>query len=90
MLIIIEVTLILLLALIYFVRERKRRIKKYRTGDIIWVRQNLSSPHRGILCNWDETSFSYIPDESDELLVKNWIFLARNESYKQRQSSQSS
>ncbi|KAA5547768.1 hypothetical protein [Adhaeribacter rhizoryzae] len=87
MLIIIEAAVIILLGLIYVVRERKRRIKKYRSGDIIWVRQNLFNPQRGVLCNWDEASFSYIPDESDELIVKKWIFLARNESYKQRQNN---
>ncbi len=90
MLIIVEVALILLLAFIYLIREKKRKIRNYRTGDIIWVRHNLFKPIKGVLCNWDEQTFTYIPDDSDELFVKRWFFLIRNDSYRQRKNNRES
>lgn len=86
MVIVIEVVLMLLLALIFIFREFKRRIKNYRTGDIIWVRESLFKTTKAILSNWDDFTFTYIPYDDDELKVKTWIFLARNESYYQRKN----
>ena len=87
MLILLEVGFILLLICIYFYREVKRRIKYYRTGDVIWVREKLLKPEKAILIKWDDLTFCYIPDDSDEIRYKLWLFLARNESYKERQNA---
>jgi hypothetical protein len=87
MFIIIEVIFILLIAGIYLYREKSRKIKEYRSGDVIWVREKLIKSRKAVLCNWDENTFSYIPDESDELLVKHWFFLIRNETYHQRRNN---
>ncbi|GEO06657.1 hypothetical protein AAE02nite_43210 [Adhaeribacter aerolatus] len=88
MLLLIEAAFIFLLGLIYVMREMKRKIKNYRTGDIIWVRENLFKKQKAILCNWNDYTFNYIPEDSFELKVKNWFFLIRNESYQQRKEKE--
>ncbi|MDB5262848.1 MAG: hypothetical protein JWQ14_2129 [Adhaeribacter sp.] len=80
LLILVEVVFILLIILLYLVREKNRRIKYYRTGDVIWVRGKHLKPERATLSKWDDFTFCYLPDASDEIKYKQWIFLVRNES----------
>ena len=87
MLIIIEATLLILVGFVYLIRETKRKIKNYRTGDIIWVREKLFRPQKAVLCNWDDFTFNYILEDSYELKVKSWLFLARNDSYQERKQN---
>jgi hypothetical protein len=87
MLILIEVVFILLLIIVYLNREFKRRIKNFKTGDVIWVREKRLKPQRATLSKWGDYSFCYLPDASDEIKYKLWLFFVRNESYEKRQKS---
>jgi hypothetical protein len=72
-------------SVLWFRKRLLRRIDRYKSGDIIWVREKFLISRKAILSKWDSTTFHYLPDDSYNLKIKKWSFLVRNESFEERQ-----
>ena len=81
----VELALILLLVLFYLRKEIEISVRYFRHGDIIWVRDRSLKPQRAVLSKWNDSTFCYMLDGSYDLKFKRWFFLARNESYVERE-----
>jgi hypothetical protein len=82
---VVEIALISLLVLFYLKKEIEISIRYFRHGDIIWVRDRSLKPQRAVLSKWNSSTFCYMLDGSCDLKFRNWFFLARNESYLERE-----
>ena len=85
LILLIEVALISYLVLDYLKKELEISMRDFRHGDVIWVRDRSLKPQRAVLSKWSRSTFCYMLDGSCDLKFKNWFFLARNESYQERE-----
>ncbi|MGV3587847.1 MAG: hypothetical protein ACO1OF_12645 [Adhaeribacter sp.] len=81
----VEVALILFLVVVYLRKELEISMRDFRHGDVIWVRDRSLKPERAVLSKWNGKTFCYMLDGSCDLRFKKWFFLARNESYQERE-----
>lgn len=81
----VEVLLISLVVLIYLRKELAISMRDFQHGDVIWVRDGSLKPQRAVLSKWNGKTFCYMLDGSCDLKFKKWFFLARNESYLERE-----
>jgi len=81
----VEVALILFLVVVYLRKELEISMRDFRHGDVIWVRDRSLKPERAVLSKWNGKTFCYMLDGSCDLRFKKWFFLARNESYLERE-----
>jgi len=81
----VEITLIILLVLVYLRRDLQISIQYFRHGDVIWVRHKSLKPQRAVLSKWNNSTFCYMLDGSFDLHFKKWHYLARNESFAERE-----
>ncbi|GEO06577.1 hypothetical protein AAE02nite_42410 [Adhaeribacter aerolatus] len=85
LILLVEIFLIALLVLFYLRRELAISMRDFRHGDVIWVRDRSLKPERAVLSKWNGKTFCYMLDGSCDLRFKKWFFLARNESYLERE-----
>lgn len=85
---VLEFTLILLLVLFYIRKEIEISMRNFRHGDVIWVWDRSLKPRRAVLSKWNNSTFCYMLDGSYDLKFRKWFFLARNESYVERENQE--